>query len=80
MYDVPIIDPSIDTLQRDSNLFIPVAAVDTASLNHPKKNEYDKDINIINLNLHASILLQHRKLMIQLLSMNGISASTLHTI
>ena len=48
MCDVPIIDPSIDTLQRDSNSFISVAAVDTTSLNHPKKNEYEKDINIIN--------------------------------
>ena len=48
MYDVPIIKPSIDTLQKDSNSFIPIAAVELASLNHPKKNEYEMDIKIIN--------------------------------
>ena len=48
MYDVPIIEPSIDTLQKDSNSIIPIAAVELASLNRPEKNGYEKDINIIN--------------------------------
>ena len=37
MYDVPIVDPSTDTLQKDSNSIIPIAAVELASLNHPKR-------------------------------------------
>ena len=48
MYDVLIIEPSIDTLQKDSNSIILVAAVEPASFNRPEKNECEKDINILN--------------------------------
>ena len=48
MDDVPIVEPSTDTLQKDSSSIIPIAAVELASLNHPKKNEYEKDMTIIN--------------------------------
>ena len=48
MYDVHIIEPRIATLQKDSISITPIVAFELPSLNHPKKNEYEMDIKIIN--------------------------------